>query len=91
MGEPVGIRELQQNSSKVVARAVAGEEVVVTDRGRPVARLVPLRRSRLEELADAGRLRPATRSVAELPPAVEVEPGSPTASEVLAELRADER
>lgn len=91
MSEQVGIRELQQNASKVVARAARGEEIDITDRGRTVARLVPLRSSQFEQLADAGRLRPATHPMVKLPPLVEVPPGSPAASEILAELRADER
>jgi prevent-host-death family protein len=37
----VGIRELKSNLSEYVARAAGGEEIVVTDRNRPVARLVP--------------------------------------------------
>ncbi len=35
----VGIRELRLNLSRYVARAKTGTEVIVTDRGRPVARL----------------------------------------------------
>ena len=41
MTESVGIRALQQHASAVVARVARGETVEVTDRGRPVARLVP--------------------------------------------------
>jgi prevent-host-death family protein len=37
----VGIRDLKSRLSEYVARAAAGEEIVVTDRNRPVARLVP--------------------------------------------------
>lgn len=37
----VGIRELKSKLSDYVARAADGEEIVVTDRNRPVARLVP--------------------------------------------------
>lgn len=37
----IGIRELKANLSEHVARAAAGNEVVVTDRNKPVARLVP--------------------------------------------------
>ena len=37
----VGIRELKSNLSEYVTRAAGGEEIVVTDRNRPVARLVP--------------------------------------------------
>lgn len=38
----VGVRELKAKLSEYLGRAAAGEELVVTDRGRPVARLVPL-------------------------------------------------
>jgi prevent-host-death family protein len=37
----VGVRELKARLSEFLAAAAAGEEIVVTDRGRPVARLVP--------------------------------------------------
>ncbi len=35
----VGIRALKQNASEVVARVEAGEEITVTNRGRPVAKI----------------------------------------------------
>lgn len=38
----VGVRELKAHLSSYLQRVAAGEELVVTDRGRPVARLVPL-------------------------------------------------
>jgi prevent-host-death family protein len=63
----VGIRALKQNASEVVAAAAAGETVTITDRGRPVARLVPLRGGRLAALTDAGRARSPKRSLVELP------------------------
>jgi prevent-host-death family protein len=37
----VGVRELKAKLSEYLAAACAGEEIVVTDRGRPVARIVP--------------------------------------------------
>ena len=37
----VGIRELKAHLSEYLGRAAAGEDVVVTDRGHPVVRLVP--------------------------------------------------
>ena len=91
MGESVGIRALQQHASAVVARAAAGEEIQITDRGRPVARIVPILRTRAEELIESGRVRPARRPSTELPTPVRVSDGQPTASEVLTRLRADER
>lgn len=41
MPETVGVRELRQNLSKYLDRVRAGEDLVVTERGRVVARLVP--------------------------------------------------
>lgn len=38
----VGLRELKQNPSAVVARAEHGETIVITVQGRPVAQLVPI-------------------------------------------------
>ena len=40
----VGVAQVKARFSEFLARARAGEEVVVTDRGRPVARLVPVAR-----------------------------------------------
>lgn len=37
----VGVRALKAQLSEYLARAAAGQDVVVTDRGTPVARLVP--------------------------------------------------
>ncbi len=38
----VGIRELKNNLSRYVDEARAGHDIVITDRGRPVARLARL-------------------------------------------------
>ncbi len=40
MASTVGVRELRDNLSRWIKRAQAGEEVIVTDRGRPVVRLL---------------------------------------------------
>lgn len=37
----VGVRELKARLSEFLGRVEAGESLVVTDRGRPVARVVP--------------------------------------------------
>jgi len=54
----VGIKELKTKLSEYVEKARAGEMVVVTDRGKPVAELVPLSptKLRLLELVDAGEI-----------------------------------
>lgn len=36
----VGIRELEAKLSEYLSRAAAGEEIIVTDRGRPIVRLL---------------------------------------------------
>jgi prevent-host-death family protein len=87
----VGIRALQQNASAVVSRAAGGEIVEITDRGRPVAQLVPITQGRLAALAAAGLARPARRKVSDLGPALPREPGTPSLGELLAEARAGER
>jgi prevent-host-death family protein len=56
----VGIRELKNGLSRYVARVRRGEEIVVTDRGAPVARLVAVSASDpLAALIDAGLVEPA--------------------------------
>lgn len=89
MGKSVGIRELQQHASKVLARVASGEEIEVTDRGRPVAKIVPLRQSGLGLLADLGRLRRAPRPSDPLPDLIAMPAGAPSASDLLAEQRSD--
>lgn len=39
--ETIGLRELNQNPSKAVARVRAGVSLIVTDRGKPVLRMIP--------------------------------------------------
>ena len=92
----VGIRELKDNASALIRRATAGETITVTDRGRPVARIVPLRGEDdwWDRMADGGRLIPATRdliqALRENPPGPLL-PGERSPFDVLMELRADER
>ncbi len=86
-----GIRELKQNASAVVAEVVAGETVTITDRGRPVARLVPIGPSSVSDLIEAGRARPPRRRLADLGPAPRRVSGAPELSKVVEELRSDER
>ena len=47
MTDIVGVRELRQNLSKYLDRVKDGESLVVTERGREVARLIPVRRERV--------------------------------------------
>lgn len=69
----VGIRELRADLSRWIKRVREGEEVVVTDRGQAVARIVPSNgRSRFDELVAAGVIKPAPRKRPRpLPPPIE--------------------
>lgn len=90
------MRELRREASRWLARARAGEVIVVTDRGRPVAQLGPLPSAQgYAALLAEGRIaRGSGRDLAdvltdldaELPP-----DEGPSVSAALAALRADER
>ena len=54
--ERIGIRELRQHASHYLSRVQGGESLEITDRGRPVARLVPIRGNSWEELIEWGRV-----------------------------------
>lgn len=41
-----GIREARQNFAELLADVTRGRQVLITDRGRPVARLIPVESSR---------------------------------------------
>jgi len=58
------VRDLKNNLSRYLERVQEGEDVIVTDRGRPVARLSAIDAStdRLAELIAAGIVRPAKQT-----------------------------
>ena len=58
--ETIGLRELNQNPSRAVARVRAGNSIVVTDRGKPVLRMVPEIEdpSTLQRMVAEGTVRP---------------------------------
>lgn len=58
----VGVRELRNNLSRYLDRVRNGEEVVVTDRGRAIARVLPVGTERaLDRLIAEGVVTPAPR------------------------------
>jgi prevent-host-death family protein len=88
----VGVRELNQQTSAVLARVAAGETVEVTVNGRPVARLVPVGSDvgLLDRLVAEGRAtRPTSAGPLPVPP-VHGDPTLDVAAE-LAQARDDER
>jgi prevent-host-death family protein len=90
----IGIRELRQHASIYVDLAEKGYTVDITNRGRLVAQLVPVREpgSPLERLIAAGVIEPAEEAggAADLDPYPAPRSGQPTASEMLRQLRQGE-
>lgn len=87
----IGVRELRQNASRWLRRVEQGESFEVTDRGRPVALLVPRPGSTIERLIREGRMTPALGHIRDLGPPLPAKPGIPLPSEALEQLRANER
>ncbi len=68
----MGLREANQKFSKAIQAVKSGEEVILTERGKPIAVIKPLNGSRVGEaiirrLEASGFLRPAAKKGA-LPP-----------------------
>lgn len=72
----VGIRELRANLSRYVERVKQGEEIVVTEHGAAVARLVPLNGERkLDRLIREGVAIPARSQTTWVPEPIEANGG----------------
>jgi prevent-host-death family protein len=82
----VGVRDLKNNLSRYLDEVGNGTEVTVTDRGRPVARLVRVDASldHLSELIASGAVQPAQTRSRRLPTRI-------TASGSVSDLVADQR
>jgi antitoxin (DNA-binding transcriptional repressor) of toxin-antitoxin stability system len=90
----VGVRELRQNLSVYLRRVERGETFEVTERGRPVARLGALsgrRVSVLDRLIAEGRATPGPRVFVPFDPPLELPPGGKSLTELLLEMRDEER
>lgn len=85
----IGVRELRQNASKWLDRVQAGESFEITDRGRPVANLVPVRQSEWDTLIASGAVTHKTRDLLDIRPVRA--PERPPLTTLLAEDRQDER
>ena len=88
----IGVRELRQQASRYLREVEAGTSIEITDRGRPVALLVPVpTEGALAQLAVSGRLASAQGDLLEIGEPLEPAPGIPLPSEELARLRESER
>lgn len=65
----VGVRELKNRLSAHLDRVNGGEEITVTEHGRPIARLSPVGADvdRMTALVDAGIVRPPKATARRLP------------------------
>jgi len=75
--DTIGLRELNQNPSKAVARVRAGVSLIVTDRGTPVLRMVPETEhpSTLQRMITAGTAKPPAEHGVPESECVECNPG----------------
>lgn len=95
--DEIGVRELRQNASVYLERVRSGEEIVITHRGEPIAKLVPHDREEtfLHRLVREGKARPpswwGTGRKPDLPPPIPLPPGTRPVSEILQEMRDEER
>ncbi|MBN1641378.1 MAG: type II toxin-antitoxin system prevent-host-death family antitoxin [Anaerolineae bacterium] len=85
-----GIRELKAHLSKYLRRVQAGETVIITDRGQPVGRIVPVTQTletRLQAMAQAGLILWSGNKLTPMAPVARVR-GERTVAEILIADRA---
>jgi prevent-host-death family protein len=88
--EQIPIRSLNQDTAGVLARVERGEVVEITNRGRPIARIVPVTADTMTDLVATGVVIPPTLTGPIPMPSVPAEPG-PDAGQLLCALRDEER
>jgi prevent-host-death family protein len=78
----VGIRDAKMHLSKYIKMVQRGAEVIITDRGRPVGKIIPIQTrelslgERVKRLEDQGLIDPiAGKSVNKIPPPIPVPNG----------------
>ena len=89
-GSTVGVRELKNQLSSFLDRVKAGEEITVTEHGRPIARLSAIGSDvdRLAQLIASGVVRPAASPHRRLPKKrVKLTDGSSSLAEIVDEQR----
>ena len=85
----VGIRDLKTRLSAYMQQVKAGGTVVITERGKPIGRIVPLNPSvetRVQELVQAGLMTWSGRKLAPLAPVARTR-GERTVADLLLEDR----
>lgn len=83
----IGIRALRDSLSRHLESVKAGQTIVVTEHGHPIAKIVPMDgQSVLDRLIAEGRVTPAKRSKGELPPPIKLKDGA-AVSDIVIEMR----
>jgi prevent-host-death family protein len=84
----VGVRELKSKLSHYIDLVQHGSEVIVTEHGKPVVKLVSLDASnqRMQQLIDEGRIKPPLDATRPRPKPIKID-GS--MSELLIEMRGE--
>jgi len=59
----IGIRELRQDASRVIALVESGASITITKHGKPVAVIKPPKKSKLDILIERGAITPATKKI----------------------------
>ncbi|MEO0011555.1 MAG: hypothetical protein RIQ39_1144 [Actinomycetota bacterium] len=59
----IGIRELRQDASRVIALVESGASITITKHGKPVATINPPKKSKLDILIERGAITPATKKI----------------------------
>ena len=81
--ERIGVRELRQNASRYLRRVEQGESFEVSDRGRPIAVLRPIRRVGRERSVAEDRMRLGSGNVLDLGAPLPLPLGAEPPSKVL--------
>jgi prevent-host-death family protein len=69
----IGIRELRDGLSRHLAQVRTGHTITVTDRGKPIARIVPVNRpTKLQQLVAEGKVRPPRQRKRPAPPPLDL-------------------
>lgn len=89
MQTEIGIRELKARLSAYLRRVRAGETIIITNRGKPVGRIVPVKQSihlQLETLRTAGLISWNGEPLPQLAPVAKIK-GEKTVADILVEDR----
>jgi prevent-host-death family protein len=85
----VGVRELKSRLSHYLRQVKAGQSVLITQRGQPVGRIVPVVQTleeRLEAMTQAGLIQWSGKKLEPIPPVARVR-GAGTVADLLVEDR----